>query len=185
MLAASIRTAPRHSSWAFCGTYKECSSHGTLPLLSDFPMLKNALLILLSTTVLLFRQSYATSGIVRILDTTILGQDPQTVNRLNGESFQQDPLVSFNGYQYAVWWQVSATNASVRHATVSRRHLKAAVGWEHLVLADYNQTEDDGHDMCVPSDFSAPLVGTDTSHQHIFGNISWRWNTSYHIRSAR
>ena len=34
---------------------------------------------------------------LRVLDVTILGQDPQTVNHLNGESFQQDALVTFNG----------------------------------------------------------------------------------------
>ena len=34
---------------------------------------------------------------IRVVGKSILGQDPQTVNRLNGESFQQDPLVTFNG----------------------------------------------------------------------------------------
>ena len=34
---------------------------------------------------------------LRVLDVTTLGQDPQTVNHLNGESFQQDALVTFNG----------------------------------------------------------------------------------------
>lgn len=33
---------------------------------------------------------------IPILDTSVLGQDPQTVNRLNSESFQQDVLVTFN-----------------------------------------------------------------------------------------
>lgn len=34
---------------------------------------------------------------LQLLDTSTLGKDPQTTNRLNGESFQQDPLVTFNG----------------------------------------------------------------------------------------
>ena len=34
---------------------------------------------------------------LHFLGSTTLGQDPSTVNHLNGESFQQDPLVTFNG----------------------------------------------------------------------------------------
>ena len=34
---------------------------------------------------------------LRWVGSTTLGEDPATVNRLNGESFQQDPLVTFNG----------------------------------------------------------------------------------------
>lgn len=38
----------------------------------------------------------ATYGL-KILESTTLGQDPATVNRLNGESFQQDAVVTVNG----------------------------------------------------------------------------------------
>ena len=34
---------------------------------------------------------------LKFLEATTLGPDPQTVNRLNGESFQQDAVVTFNG----------------------------------------------------------------------------------------
>jgi hypothetical protein len=34
---------------------------------------------------------------LRFLGSTTLGQDPATVNRLNGESFQQDAITTFNG----------------------------------------------------------------------------------------
>lgn len=34
---------------------------------------------------------------LRFLGSTTLGKDPHTVNHLNGESFQQDSLVTFNG----------------------------------------------------------------------------------------
>lgn len=37
------------------------------------------------------------AGAFRFLGSTTLGPDPQTVNRLNGESFQQDALVTLNG----------------------------------------------------------------------------------------
>lgn len=113
--------------------------------------------------------SHANAGSIRLLNTTVLGADPQTVNRLNGESFQQDPLVTFEGmqlfmlhtrcanliprigYQYAVFYVEDVANASVRHPSVSRRALTGA--WETFIMSDYNQTDDDGHDMCVMEAF--------------------------------
>ena len=53
------------------------------------------------------------------------------------------------GYQYAVFWVADATNASIRHASVSRRNLKTSSAWETFTLPDYNQTDDDGHDVSV------------------------------------
>ncbi|KAI0337868.1 hypothetical protein BDW22DRAFT_1339134 [Trametopsis cervina] len=84
---------------------------------------------------------------IRLQESTTLGQDPQTVNRLNGESFQQDAIVTFNNYQYAVFWQAEAANNSIRHASISRRALEPSGQWETFVLPDYDQTDDDGHDI--------------------------------------
>ncbi|KAI0085218.1 hypothetical protein BDY19DRAFT_452721 [Irpex rosettiformis] len=84
---------------------------------------------------------------LRLIGSTAIGQDPPTVNRLNGESFQQDALVTFNNYQYAVFWTASTTNASIRQANVARRSLNPSGKWQSFVLTDYNQTEDDGHDV--------------------------------------
>ncbi|KAK7681824.1 hypothetical protein QCA50_015171 [Cerrena zonata] len=84
---------------------------------------------------------------LRFLGSTTLGNDPHTINHLNGESFQQDPLVTFNGYQYAVFYKTDISNTSVRHPQVSRRSLSPALPWETFALSDYNQTEDDGHDI--------------------------------------
>ncbi|RPD58194.1 hypothetical protein L227DRAFT_577242 [Lentinus tigrinus ALCF2SS1-6] len=89
---------------------------------------------------------YAAS--LTILDVTTLGEDPQTTNHLNGESFQQDALVTFNGYQYAAYYISDASNTSVRHPTLARRALKGtSKAWESFSFTDYNQTEDDGHDI--------------------------------------
>ncbi|KAI8995242.1 hypothetical protein BD414DRAFT_506060 [Trametes punicea] len=89
---------------------------------------------------------YAAS--LRVVDTTTLGQDPQTVNRLNGESFQQDALVTFNGYQYAAFYVADSSNSSVRHPSLARRALKGhETAWESFSFTDYNQTDDDGHDI--------------------------------------
>ena len=44
---------------------------------------------------------WCTAGVygasLRVLDVTTLGVDPNTTNHLNGELFQQDALVTFNG----------------------------------------------------------------------------------------
>ncbi|KIJ31449.1 hypothetical protein M422DRAFT_185901 [Sphaerobolus stellatus SS14] len=96
----------------------------------------------------LFRRELSISTIRR----TVLGRDPPTVNRLNGESFQQDALVTFNGYQYAVFYgsDATATATTPRHVSVARRSLASLASqaqWETLTLTDYNQTDDDGHDI--------------------------------------
>lgn len=54
-------------------------------------------MFLLGGWCLLVLQSAAAVEGFRFLGSSTLGQDPQTVNRLNGESFQQDALVTFNG----------------------------------------------------------------------------------------
>lgn len=51
--------------------------------------------IFFATLALSMREAFAAS--LRVVNVTTLGPDPQTVNRLNGESFQQDALVTFNG----------------------------------------------------------------------------------------
>ncbi|KAI0070434.1 hypothetical protein K474DRAFT_1608722 [Panus rudis PR-1116 ss-1] len=86
---------------------------------------------------------------LQFLQSTTLGIDPSTTNRLNGESFQQDALVTFNGYQYAAFYEPDSANTSVHHPTFSRRSVKgrSASKWEKFTLSDYNQTEDDGHDV--------------------------------------
>jgi hypothetical protein len=57
---------------------------------------------------------------------------------LNGESFQQDGIVSYGGYQYAAFWNTS------RHVVLARRTLPTGT-WSTLELADYTNTADDAH----------------------------------------
>lgn len=89
------------------------------------------------------------------------------MNRLNGESYQQDALATFNGnilcgpgrkselicdigYQYAVFYGSTplATPTTPRHVSIARRSLSTEVDgtWETITFTDYNQTDDDGHD---------------------------------------
>ena len=60
------------------------------------------------------------------------------------------------GYQYATFWVSDTGNTSIRHLSVGRRSLRnpsspvpRSSPWETFTFADYNQTEDDGHDTCV------------------------------------
>lgn len=85
-----------------------------------------------------------------LLQSTSLGRDPPTTNHLNGESFQQDPLVTFNSYQYAAYYtptNLSPTSTTPRVVTVARRSISNASEWEIAYLDDYQQTTDDGHNV--------------------------------------
>jgi hypothetical protein len=57
---------------------------------------------------------------------------------LNCVSFQQDALVTFNGWQYATYYNAS------RYVCVARRQLPTG-SWQELILSDYQQTANDNH----------------------------------------
>jgi hypothetical protein len=57
---------------------------------------------------------------------------------LNGESFQQDGIVSYAGYQYAAFWNTA------RHVVLARRELPSGA-WSALEFADYTNSEGDAH----------------------------------------
>ena len=57
---------------------------------------------------------------------------------LNGESFQQDGIVSHGGYQYVAFWNTA------RHVVLGRRALPTGT-WSTLELADYTNSADDAH----------------------------------------
>ncbi|WP_437672128.1 BNR repeat-containing protein [Sorangium sp. So ce131] len=63
---------------------------------------------------------------------------------LNGESFQQDVIVSFGGYQYTAFWNTS------RNVVLARRRLPARPGeaagpWQKFDFRDYRLSADDAH----------------------------------------
>lgn len=63
------------------------------------------------------------------------------------------------GYQYAAYYISDSLNASVRHPSLARRALVGNdTAWESFSFLDYNQTEDDGHDMCAPLVFFLTYV---------------------------
>jgi|GEM_PF-1372300 len=57
---------------------------------------------------------------------------------LNGESFQQDGIVTFNDWQYTAFW------SSDRHVNISRRQLPSG-SWQTIKLTDYKNTVNDSH----------------------------------------
>ena len=85
---------------------------------------------------------------------------------LNGESFQQDGIVSYGGYQYAAFWNTS------RHVVLGRRSLPTGA-WSTLELADYSLSADDAHNTI--SIGICPADGTlHLSFDHHGNNLHYR-----------
>lgn len=62
---------------------------------------------------------------------------------INGVSFQQDALVTYNGYQYLVYWSLN------RHVALGRKALPDGT-WETFELTDYQfQTSDAHYDISL------------------------------------
>ncbi|MFC4530473.1 BNR repeat-containing protein [Sphaerisporangium dianthi] len=59
---------------------------------------------------------------------------------MNGESFQQEGITSYRGWQYAVFWD------SASHVNIARRQLPSG-GWQILTLTDYTTTSTDSHNV--------------------------------------
>lgn len=75
---------------------------------------------------------------------TVLGKDPGQGHRINVNSFQQDALLSFAGFQYAAWYEDSDHGSSTRWIYLGRRKLPEGQ-WQKFLFQDYEQTRDDGH----------------------------------------
>lgn len=63
---------------------------------------------------------------------------------VNGESFQQDAIVSFGGYQYTAFWNTN------RNIVLARRRLPTSPGgaagpWQKFDFTDYRLSADDAH----------------------------------------
>jgi hypothetical protein len=88
-------------------------------------------------------------GISKTSEGTIATNGLQTVSYegyLNGESFQQDGIVSFNGYQYTAYWNTD----SPRHVVLARRALAKSSfetngPWETILFTDYTPYAADAH----------------------------------------
>ena len=85
---------------------------------------------------------------------------------LNGESFQQDGIVSYQGYQYAAFWNTS------RHVVMARRALPTGA-WSTFEFTDYTLSADDAHNTIslgiCPGDGTLHL-----SFDHHSNNLHYR-----------
>jgi hypothetical protein len=85
---------------------------------------------------------------------------------LNGESFQQDGIVSYQGYQYAAFWNAG------RHVVLARRALPSGA-WSTLEFTDYSLSADDAHNTIslgiCPGDGTLHL-----SFDHHSNNLHYR-----------
>ncbi|KXL47143.1 hypothetical protein M433DRAFT_152978 [Acidomyces richmondensis BFW] len=81
---------------------------------------------------------------MKLIRTTVLGRDVSQGHRINVNSFQQDAIVSFAGFQYAAWYEDSDLDSLSRHVWIARRKLNSTE-WQKLELRDYRQTRNDGH----------------------------------------
>ena len=57
---------------------------------------------------------------------------------LNGESFQQEGILTYNGYQYTCFYNTN------RHIILARRQLPSGA-WNKIEISDYVQSVDDAH----------------------------------------
>ncbi len=62
---------------------------------------------------------------------------------MNGESFQQEGITTYNGWQYAAYWN------SARRVVLARRQLPSG-GWQKITFSDYATTANDAHNViCI------------------------------------
>ncbi|KAK2748602.1 hypothetical protein FQN55_004155 [Onygenales sp. PD_40] len=74
-------------------------------------------------------------------------------HRINANSFQQNAILSYNGWQYAAFYMpkheanedtIDGSPRTALVVNISRRR-QSSETWETLMLKDYEQTADDGH----------------------------------------
>ncbi|PPK92946.1 putative BNR repeat neuraminidase [Kineococcus xinjiangensis] len=84
----------------------------------------------------------AAAPTVSHLLTTTLTRNGRTAltytGYMNGESFQQDGITTYRGWQYAAFWDESG------YVNVSRRKLPTGA-WQNVQLTDYRTTSTDSH----------------------------------------
>ena len=77
---------------------------------------------------------------VELLRVSTVGNDCH--RRVNGVTFQNDAILSHNGWQYTAYYNT----ASPRHIVMARRKLPDGA-WQKFTFTDYEQTRDDGHNI--------------------------------------
>ena len=87
--------------------------------------------------------AYAAPTINSLQSTTLTTAGNNVVTYtgyMNGESFQQDAIRTFNGWQYAVFWDTG------RQVNISRRQLPSG-SWQNIDLTSYTTSSTDSHNV--------------------------------------
>ena len=85
----------------------------------------------------------AAPGIIKLRESTVTSNALSLVfdyYYLNGLSFQQDAVITFNGWQYVAFYNSS------RHVTLARRQISDE-NWQVMSLSDYTQRINDSHNI--------------------------------------
>jgi hypothetical protein len=93
-------------------------------------------------------QSVFHPSMLKLVSTSILARDARREHRINSNSFQQNALISWQGFQYACFYsnKDDAVFGGPLLVNIARRRLTLAENvWETLTFLDYEQTVDDGH----------------------------------------
>src|SRR3712207_8346678 len=101
-----------------------------------------ALTAALTALVIFGPPAAAAAPTVTHVSTTVLTTQGRTAltytGYMNGESFQQDGITTYAGWQYAAFWDESG------YVNLSRRKLSSGA-WQNLRLTDYRTTSTDSH----------------------------------------
>ncbi|MBO3742989.1 BNR repeat-containing protein [Actinoplanes flavus] len=116
-------------------------------------------LIAIPAIVLAALPAAAAAPTVTHSSTTVLTTNGRTAltytGYMNGESFQQDGIVTYQGRQYAAFWDQNG------YVNLSRRQVPSGA-WSHLRLTDYVTTSTDSHNTIsigiAPSDGTIHLA---------------------------
>jgi hypothetical protein len=91
---------------------------------------------------------------IELIASQELGLDARREHRINANSFQQNAILSYGGWQYTCFYTNKSQDRSTPGAplliNLGRRDLRNWRGeragqWEILTFGDYAQNEDDGH----------------------------------------
>ncbi|KAJ3939952.1 uncharacterized protein N0V96_009945 [Colletotrichum fioriniae] len=86
------------------------------------------------------------SSQLKFLAKSELALDARREHRINANSFQQDALTTFNGWQYTCFYTHKDARSNALFVSLARRPIRDSLGsWETLTFEDYEQTADDGH----------------------------------------
>lgn len=114
------------------------------------------LLVPIEPRIILCATPYLPMSSLRLITTHDLAADPRRQHRINANSFQQDALLHYQGWQYTCFYSESDTTSNEESdgdpalvVNISRRSIGSIISgdtrWETLTLPDYSQVVDDGH----------------------------------------